>query len=983
MTDDLPNDLNTGHFGIPAYDLANSRWAFLRTFIGASFRQIDQWRTIIPAAIHFPYPRIPRSLRNARQATKSITRDFPELVPATEHISELEVVSAAATAAVSAHDAAIGQLMSFGTITPPAARTHLARPVVALAAGEGGNILRLQLLSKEKRGWGTGATSDSLCYLDCLSWKGDCGFWNQDAAAIQQVCFAQSEKPGSFLAVRLPQRVALFRPVYHDRPTAAANSRLYALPPSVIEIRPFHSVWTGDTGNIPHADVAFNPHYHRQLAIIDQNSSWSVWDIDGSRRSYIVRRAASGTMPIEGNRNEEMAEALGDWKEDGWARIIWVGDANTLLISSRKRIELINLKQPTRSLNMPQVIDWNSTKNHPKSRILDVKRHPLLDEKQFFVLTSARLCLFSLTSLSDGPRVDHGNTDADIILSWTHFRATEDTTLQLYTQSISAEETVVFIYSRLNALVTVYRLVKQPSTAAPYRSFGPNTLRLDEFDNPHGSKLINHFSIARLDFRDSTETARSIGGDYKGRGVQFYQLSAFFDDYSVAQTLLCSLDHDFNEGVLDDVISTSWATSVRPIVFRSAGVVDSDDDDFVEPDGVPGSKEPLLKPSFQQPKWHKQVTGRVPRDVFNFTGLYEAISLNKPFPLHHTSDSPEMIEMATLVEEITWRLAREENVEPFALGTLQEYAEATVTVDDIDDTSAKLQEICLKDRHASSLQLRRIASDSVLGFGAEKTQEPSSMSSIYELVLQNWLVPLPGMIPARIRKNKERMARRLAIGLTLASTRVRPCSDGAVQTITQPDPRQYIAVARSSSPPQYSSQSDRQSQSAQAGYSTLLPSSARLDNPLTRLSKNLHITTITPLEVHPSINQVLSHWQLGDDPSSYDWEASERAFAEEIELMQEEGTQKRRERARRKKERQAKRQKKEDQLFTGRVESGKVESQPQLLRSSPGPASPAIDSQIPAPSQHQPFLVQSQVEPGRHGGRPMRKKKVKTRMSGF
>ncbi|KAJ4351778.1 uncharacterized protein N0V89_007121 [Didymosphaeria variabile] len=934
-----------------------------------------------------------------RQATRSIARDFPELVPATEHIPELEAVSAAATAAFSAHYATIGQLMSFGTITPPAGRAHLARQVVALATGEGGNILRLQLLSKEKRGWGTGPDSDSLCYLECLSWKGDCGFWNRDATAIQQVCFAQSEKPGSFLAVRLPRRVALFRPVYHDRPTAATKSRLYDLPPSVIEIRPFHSVWTEDTGSIPHADVSFNPHYQRQFAIIDQKSSWSVWDIEGTRRNYLVRHVASGNMSIEENRNEEQAGALGYWKEDGWARIIWVGDANTVLICSRKRIELINLKPHTRSLRMPQVIDWHSTKSTPNSWILDVKRHPLLDEKHFFVLTSARLFLFSLPCLSDGPRANHGNTDADIILSWTHFRGTEDMTLQLYAQSVSTEgisvpqlvfgyvltplETVVFIYSRVNALITVYRLVNQTSTAAPYRSFGPTTLRLDKFEGAQGSKFILNFNIARLDFKDSTGASRGVGDDYRDRGVQFYQLSIFFNDHSVAQTMLCSLDHNFSDGVLDDVMSTSWATTIKPMVFRSKDVVDSDDDDFVEPDGVTGSKEPLLNPSFQQPKCYQQVIGRIQRDVFNFTGLYEAISLNKPFPLHHTSDSPEIIDMATLVEEIKWRLDREENVEPFALGTLQEYAEAIVTVDDIDDASAKLQEICLTDGRASSLQLRRIASDFVLGFSAEESQNAPSLSSIYDLVLQNWLVPLPGIVPARIRQNKERMARRLAIGVTLASTRVRPLSDVVVGTITQPDPRQDIAVARSSSPPQYSSQSDRQSQSSQAVHSASSPSSTRLDDPLTRLSKHLHMTTITPPEVPPSINQVLSHWQVGADPSSYDWEASERAFAEELELMQEEGTQKRRERARRKKERQAKRQKKEDQLFTGRVESGKVESQPQLLRSSPGPASPTISSQVPAPNQYQPIVVQSQVEPGRHGGRLMKKKKVKTRMSGF
>lgn len=437
MTDDSPNDLNTGHFGIPAYHLENSRWAFVRSSTGASFRQLGPWKTVVPPALHFPPPRIPRSLRAARQATKSIARDFPELVPASEHVSELEAVSAAATAAVKAHDATTGQLMSFGTITPLNNRAHLAKGLVALPAGECGNLLRLQLLSKEKRGWGAGAVSDSLCYLDCLSWRGDHGFWNQDAATIQQVCFAQSEKPGSFLAVRLPQRVALFHPAYRDRPSAAAKSYYYDLPPSVIDIHPFHSVWIGDTGNTPHADVAFNPHYQRQFAIVDQKSSWSVWDVDGTRRSYVVKRAASGNMGPEEDGYEEQAEDLEPWKEDDWARIMWVRDANTLLVCNRRHIQLIDLKHPTLSLSIPQVIDSRSTKSASRSWILDVKRHPLLDEKQFFVLTSTRLYLFAVTS--DEPRGNVGDPDASIVLSWTHFRGTEDVTLQLYTQLISDE----------------------------------------------------------------------------------------------------------------------------------------------------------------------------------------------------------------------------------------------------------------------------------------------------------------------------------------------------------------------------------------------------------------------------------------------------------------------------------------------------------------------------------------------------------------
>ncbi|KAF2451599.1 hypothetical protein P171DRAFT_426100 [Karstenula rhodostoma CBS 690.94] len=981
MTDDSPNDLNTGHFGVPAYDLENSRWAFVRSSTGASFRQLDPWKTVVPPAIRFPPPRDPRTLRAARHATKSLARELPELVPASEHVSELEAVSAATTVALSAHNATVGQLMSFGTITPLGNRAHLAKGVVALPAGEGGNILRLQLLSKEKRGWGSGAISDSLCYLDCLSWKGELGFWNQDATAVQQICFAHSEKPGSFLAVRLPRRVALFRPAYRHRPAAAAKSRLYDLPPSVIDIHPFHSVWSEDTGKTPYADVAFNPHYQRQFAIVDQKSSWSVWDIDGTRRSYVVKRATSGNMSAKEDDNEEQAENLEPRKEDGWARVMWVGDANTLLVCNRKRIELIDLKQPPRSLIIPQVIEWRSTTKLPGSWILDVKRHPSLDEKQFFVLTSTRLYLFAMTS--DEPRGNLGEPDASIVLSWTHFRGTEDVTLQLYTQSISNEETVVFIHSRVNMLVTIYRFVDQTSTGAPYRTFGPTMLRLDNFDNAQSSKRFLDLNIAHVDFKETPGGSRGAGDDYMDRGIHFYQLSAVFDDFSVAQTMLCTLGHDSSDDTLKDVNPTSWVTAVKPVVFRSKNVVDSDEDDFIEPDGPTRSKEPCIKSEFQQLKRYQMENAHSSRDIFNFTDLYEAIGSINPFPLHHAGTLSESIDSVALVEEIKWRLEREENVEPFTLGTLQEYAEAIVTVEDIEDASTKLQELFSINEYASSLEPQKIASDLVLGFGGQGTQA-SSLSTVYDLVLQSWLASLPGTIPARIRQSKERSARRLAAGLLLASTRIRHSNDQGNPPVTNSDSNQNVALDHSS-PPQSSSQADWRLHSSQPsdpiGHNTPRTSNAALSNPLARLSKHLHMTNVTLPEVPPSINQVLSHWRLQADPFTYDWEATERAFAEDLELEQE-GMPKKRERARRKKERQAKRQRRENELYTGRIETGKVESQPQLLRSSPGPAAPAISSQ-PAPSQNQTSIVQSQVEPGKHGGRPMKKKKVKSRMSGF
>jgi RNA polymerase I-specific transcription initiation factor RRN6 len=191
-------------------------------------------------------------------------------------------------------------------------------------------------------------------------------------------------------------------------------------------------------------------------------------------------------------------------------------------------------------------------------------------------------------------------------------------------------------------------------------------------------------------------------------------------------------------------------------------------------------------------------------------------------------------------------------------------------------------------------------------------------------------------------------------------------------------------------------------------------------DPLARLGKYLKLRDDggPPPQTNfpPSVTQLLSHWQSGVDPSTYDWEAIERA--DRVENL-DETTQQRIEKARKKKERRERRQQRENELAQSKPSSQpfakpQLPSQPfvhlqpssQLAtflkpatfpQSSPGPMlGSSIQrpyTQIPLPgtafgSQSEEFpstlAAQSQVEPGRFGGRPdKKKKKKKNRVSGF
>ena len=520
----------------------------------------------------------------------------------------------------------------------------------------------------------------------------------------------------------------------------------------------------------------------------------------------------------------------------------------------------------------------------------------------------------------------------------------------------------------------------------PYRSFGPTSLRLDAWDDKAESKSFLNFHIAELTYKESSLVPPGTGPAYEDQGVRFHRLSAVLSDLSVVETMLCSVGPDTWTIPLQHVKATSWVKTIRPPAktYEPRSIESSDEDDFVEPDGPVNARGPQLKPRSLESRLIDSKTSKPSRKVVDMSDLYELITSNEPIARDDSHEPAEPMEILDLVAELKWRLDRPENVSPFTLGTLQEYAETSVTVDDIDEASAKMDELSLAN-HESSLEVRRIASSQVLGFGDEGPQGSHSVSSLYDQLLQNWVAPLPNTISPRIRQAKERMARRIAVGVVLASTRIREPEVQHDDAISQSQPSQDSGIALSSSFPQRSSQSDPYTQSSQPGSSAEpadLPSAE--SNPLARLSKHLIIKDTSPREIHPSIKQVLSHWTLGADPSLYDWEATERSLAEERDLAKED-TRKSREKARRKKERQMRRQQRENELFTGRVESAKAESQPQAMRSSPGPAFAAGSSQVHASSQ--PFGgalgVQSQAEPGKHGTRPAKKKKVKSRMSGF
>jgi RNA polymerase I-specific transcription initiation factor RRN6 len=374
----------------------------------------------VSASIQFPSTALSTRVTDANARAKDILHAHPELVPAAELLPELAVTSAAILSTTATYDPLIGDLFSLGTATFENLWEN-PRRICATVTGEGGNVLRLALLYKETQGWGT---DKSLWLRGSTLRDTESGYWNEDAAPIQQVCFAQSEDKSNILAVRLPTRTVLFRPIYSQRPQPS-NSPHYRLPPSLIDARPILSLGLDQSGGSPHVDVTFNPDFQLQFAIVDQNQTWSVWDILRGRKSeaYSVSCMALGhiTPPDD-------ADPI---KEDPWARILWVGDVNTIAVCNRRHLSIVDIRGGAADylpcpLFTGRSSDW----------ILDVKPHPEL-RSRFFVLTSTTLFLMAVKSPSEVLDGANGVAGAYVHLSWRHYRGAEDFTLKISVQMLA------------------------------------------------------------------------------------------------------------------------------------------------------------------------------------------------------------------------------------------------------------------------------------------------------------------------------------------------------------------------------------------------------------------------------------------------------------------------------------------------------------------------------------------------------------------
>lgn len=381
-----------------------------------------------------------RKRRNKRY-DRALTEDIrlvvhgnPELDPAEDLLCPLIQESEAVISMMERYDPAVGDVFTFGTAVASHGQSrHNKTRLMAIPGGECGEALRLIRLDTETYGW---PEHDSRLLVP--SPTDEVGWWVGKGAPIQHICspemLLQADK-GSFLAVRLPGTLLIFRPHYRATPVPPAGMHPgCTIPPSRVDANLVLEISPRDWQAKQHADVAFNPWNQYGLAIVDQAGDWAIFELPKEHRgSQMYKPKLLHRGSLEGF--PEISKVTGQTtalQPDGWARILWLGDKNTLLLCTRRTLQLLSISQKT-NLAVPTFFPKNQW-------ILDVRRCPTTPT-WVFVLTLSQVLWLEIL-----PEIDRGGDTAAkasrVLLSTHHFRDPGDVSLQM---NIENESDGIFI----------------------------------------------------------------------------------------------------------------------------------------------------------------------------------------------------------------------------------------------------------------------------------------------------------------------------------------------------------------------------------------------------------------------------------------------------------------------------------------------------------------------------------------------------------
>ncbi|KAJ9405109.1 hypothetical protein DTO045G8_7122 [Paecilomyces variotii] len=910
MDEHHTDSLQYGQLGTAEYVPESRSWRFPRVIGRApciSYTGVA--RETLPPSIDA----IPVNSFDGNQVA-SLSEVHPHLA-AISSLGRAETLSRTVITATDACDPGVSNVFALGNAVdvendPSGTR---AVPIAVAVTGRCGDSISLFRIEDEVAEWRQErlykARVPSVGTAESTTWVGS-------GTPVRQICFAQTtEAKATWMAARLSVSTTIFRPLYHRVPVAVARESYFdpeTLPSvrnSRLNANPLVDIPCYRTGGYPHADVTFNPWYQKQLAIVDVRGNWSIWNISGRNRrskgNWLADCVKSGTLPSVDRALNGFGE--GQPRYDGWASVQWAADVNHLIVCDRRCIFLYQLAHISGAarpidLGLKRETEW----------ILDLKRSPS-KPSLIFILTTSRI--FCLDIISSGALFDgEEGTPLSPQLSWRHFRDTEDITLRLAPTQIG-NDLYVMLYSRLNNLVQAFHLSLSTEEGGQLSFMSdPFIMRMPAQDV--SSEPGNRDSCARIAtmiFREVEHGPPPGQKDFYEPNLRLGKLFMLDSRSALHESLyMGSMDNE-NIGYTDytqeispggDILLRKRAIGTRP--SRASAHADAD---FV----VDDMDESVLRMAIQPLGLHSSsaMGSTAPQWTVDYSAVYAAVFGKQAYVGRSNVDPLSERAFGECLADLRHRISSSPFSESPTAETLLEVARCLPFLDDIDENAKDFQRLkmaILEETDGPNRPRFLPTSLSSLLIGDKEGEKEASMAldvvEIYNVLVRKWLSMLPLRIPGRTRVAKDRIIRGVAGELSLARVNLlrnveTPAVDNDAMTMSSPEKNEFPvrtdfsaesqgpATIRSSPPPlpstygTYGSERTMRDAAHPARKSDQTPLFARLSS-LTSLEESR-----TPPK---NVAEMLSHWSVGSDPATYDWQRTVQELENEDLRIREKST---------------------------------------------------------------------------------------------
>jgi hypothetical protein len=343
-----------------------------------------------------------------------------------------------------------------------------------------------------------------------------------------------------------------------------------------------------------------------------------------------------------------------------------------------------------------------------------------------------------------------------------------------------------------------------------------------------------------------------------------------------------------------------------------------------------------------------------------------------------TDLSRKHIEFDDYLQAICRKLENSANTGP-GVRLLSELSSPLPFIADIESSSATITSLA----KGSSSEDQALSIFSALPIGPQS----NSAFEFYQILVSHCLNPLPLEVPDRIRVNKERLARNVAVDLALAGIATRPSiRKREIHTVEE---RKYSDSALTAAiTPTSGPDSDQADLTTRSQPTSTLPSAAEEHPACLRLRAYTTVSVNAVTTAIPAgVSNILAHLpsDIEIDPSTYDWRGTRATIAAEFDTTVDP-------RARRRAEKQAQAKRKRTELKAKAAEDQVQQHAPPTIGSSQMvlPTRALQSSQVMAPDRDVfgGFGPMTQPERGAFGTRlggmaAARKDKVKKRAAGF